>query len=427
MPKALLLSIVLIFLFLQANSQDNLEDFIRSAKLNNPQLQDFQNRVQIGELESERLISQYKRPQIGLTANYYFAPIVSLDNKQKKFVPNPENADNYYGYDLAASNGGTYQGLLNLSMPIINGGNFEAYTDQNNIGQQISENSEKLLEHDIEKNVTDQYLQCLLSKNQLAFSDSLIGLIHDQISVVGKLVESGYAKKSDLSLLKIELRNNEISREAYKAAYQKSVLNLKVYCGIRDTVIKSLHNIELDLTGKTDSSNFSRQYLLDSLNASAGQEVFESRYKPKLNFYSNAGLNAVYAPTAPKRFGFGAGLTFSWNLYDGNQRALQERKTEIQKETISSYKQNFLSQNEIRKYNLLKEIDTYTQRESISKEQLAEYERLLDLYAQQIINGEMSVINYITSLKNMVAAQRDYLNLKTNKLLLINAYNYWNW
>ena len=41
--------------------------------------------------------------------------------------------------------------------------------------------------------------------------------------------------------------------------------------------------------------------------------------------------------------------------------------------------------------------------------------------------GQVSVLDYITVLRNKIQTERDYLLLQTNRQLVIAAYNYWNW
>jgi len=43
------------------------------------------------------------------------------------------------------------------------------------------------------------------------------------------------------------------------------------------------------------------------------------------------------------------------------------------------------------------------------------------------MQGQLSIITYITVLKNMISVKRDYYILEANDLLLANEYNYWNW
>jgi outer membrane protein TolC len=135
----------------------------------------------------------------------------------------------------------------------------------------------------------------------------------------------------------------------------------------------------------------------------------------------------VYAPTIPNRFGLSAGLSFSWNIFDGHQRSINEQKTSVLLQSVSSYKNYFKTQNEVRKQRIVKEIGGLDQRLQILQQQLEEYNSLMSFYKKELVQGQLPVINYINVLKTQIAAKRDYFLLKTNRLLLINMYNYWNW
>jgi hypothetical protein len=52
---------------------------------------------------------------------------------------------------------------------------------------------------------------------------------------------------------------------------------------------------------------------VDSLNITADQSISDLKYKPQVNLFANAGLNAIYLP-AFNRFGLSTGITFSWNI-----------------------------------------------------------------------------------------------------------------
>lgn len=410
-----------------AQAQGNLQDYIGKAKQNSPLLFDNKNQSEVNSLEADRLKALYTKPQIGLAANYLFAPVISTDNNHTSFEANPNGQVNYFGYDLAASNGGTYQGLITFTQPLFNGSRYEAYAGQANVLKQINQNNVKLTEHDIEKLVTDQYILCLLDKKQMQFIDSMLLLLNDQVTIVKQLVESSIMKQSDLTLLNIEYQNNLGLQSTYKATYRRDLMDLNVLCGINDTAYIMLNEIALSTTGPVNNSGYLQKYKLDSLNILSTQNVFETKYKPLFNFYSNAGLNAVYAPTIPNRFGFSAGLSLTWNFFDGNQKSITRKKTDLQLKSVSFYKDNFQLQNNVRKDKILTELQSYTDRKSIMEKQLSEYKILLSSYKKEILQGQLSVLSYITTLKNMTTVKRDYFVIETNRLLLINAYNYWNW
>lgn len=425
MLKYLLICPLFLLIISRSAGQNTLDDYLKSASENSPLVRDNQNLSKVSELEAERLHAFYKKAQVNLTGNFLFAPIVSTDNNQTRFESNPTNANNYLGYDLAASNGGVYQGLINFSQPLFNGG--KAFEEQAELMAETNLNTAKLSIHDLEKLVTDQYILCLQDQNQLAFADSMTSLLREQVQLVKKMVEGGLLKQSDLALVKIELQNYNGLHATYKGTYQRDLMDLNVLCGIGDTTLVMIEDPGLKLKQEETNANFLQKYRLDSLNVLATQKVFDAKYKPQLNLIANTGLNAVYAPTIPNRFGFSAGLNFTWNLFDGHQRKITQKKTEIQLETVSFYKENFQTQNQVRKARVLNELKSYEERLVIMEDQLREYENVMRTYTREILQGQLSIVSYITTLKNRNMVQRDYLTLQTNRLLLINMYNYWNW
>ena len=87
----------------------------------------------------------------------------------------------------------------------------------------------------------------------------------------------------------------------------------------------------------------------------------------------------------------------------------------------------FCSQNKVRKDRILTEMKSMSERLLIMEDQLKEYQKLLEFYKQELSRGQISVINYVTTLKSLALAQHDFVLLQTNQQLLINLYNYWNW
>jgi hypothetical protein len=174
-------------------------------------------------------------------------------------------------------------------------------------------------------------------------------------------------------------------------------------------------------------SRVTERYRLDSLNLVATQKIFELKYKPTVSLFANTGLNAVYAPTIPNRLGIAAGINFTLNLTDGKQRDITQQRTAVLMRTTKLYKDFFYNQNSVRKNRILTELKSIGERVSLTEDQLKEYQKLLEFYKQELSRGQISVINYITTLKTMAITQRDFVILKTNRDLLVNLYNYWNW
>jgi outer membrane protein TolC len=424
-----LINAFLIFVFSSTTlyAQD-LAFYIEQAKINSPLIQDNKNQSEAAQLEAERLKAFYTKAQISLTGSYLFAPIISRDNGKSKLELNPSGSnDNYSGYDLAASNGGVYQGLVNINQPLFNGSRYETAAQQTLIGAQINENTIQLTTHDLEKFITDQYILCLQDYKQTEYLRSLNRIISEQKNIISKLVENGIAKQSDLSLLIIEQKTQETALNTFKATYRRDLMDLRVLSGITDTTYQVLGNIDLQTGEDVVVSRFAEKYRLDSLNLVATQKIFELKYKPVVGAFANTGLNAVYAPTIANRFGMSAGVNFTMNITDGKQRRITQQRTAVLLRSTSLYKNFFYNQNSVRKNRILTELKSINERLTLTEDQLKEYQKLLEFYKQELSRGQISVINYISILKSLTITQRDFVLLQTNKELLINLYNYWNW
>ena len=426
--KKLFLHIILVTLV--SNNlfcQNDLAYYVTQAKVNSPFVKDNKNQSEVNKIEAERIKAIYTKPQVTFNVGVAVSPIINNDNGTTKFQISPSDATNYFGYDIAASNGGVYQGILNVNQPLFNTGKLKMASEQITVINQINQNNIILSEHDIEKIVGDQYILCLQDLKQTDYVNQLTQLITEQKLVVVKLVESGLLKQSDLLLVSIEQQTQLNTLSLYKSTYRRDLMDLNILCGINDTSLITINNINLSINPSITQSAFTDKFKLDSLNLLANQKIFDLKYKPQLNAFANAGLNGVYVPTLPNRFGLSAGLNFSVYLFDGKQKSLNKRKTDILIKSTQTYKSNFITQNTIRKNKILTEITSLNQRMLISSNQLIDYKQLLQYYKNEVITGQQSVTAYITTVKNLAALQRDYVLMQTNKQLLINTYNYWNW
>lgn len=409
--------------------QRSLAYYVDNARQTSPLIRDTQNQLQGNALEAQRLQAFYTKPLVQLTGAAQFSPIFSTDNGGVKPELNSRGADRYFGYDLAVSNGGLYQGLINVSQPISNLLRAKAYAEPFVLASQIGQTVIGLGQHDVERIVTDQYILCLQDRLQVQYTDSLLRLLAEQRGIVQKFVESSLLKQSDLTLVDIESNTQRNLRVGYQTAYRRDVLELSALSGITDTTLVAL--APLDLTMNTDigfqESGFTRRYALDSLALLAQHNIFELRYKPQWNFIATGGLNTSYLPDLPRRLGFSAGVSLVWTLYDGHQKRLNSQRTAILQQSFGTYRRFINNQNRVRRERIRGELRGLDERLLVFNQQLAGYAGVLSSYRRELLQGQLSIINYITVLKNMVAVRRDALLLQSNRQMLINAYNYYNW
>ena len=420
------LILVIIVNTVQAQKRD-LEFYITRAKEFSPLIMQAQNENKIVGLDLELMKSILSKPEINTDASVLFAPIISHDNNAYKFEFVSNGATNYAGYDMALTDGGQYQAVVSLKQPLFTGSSFKTYSNKADIARQQNENRISLTSHELEKVISHQYILCLKAKESANISLELLKEFDDRILVMQKLVENAIFKVSDLMLMQIELDNYKLDYETYSADFRNNLSDLNALCGIRDTTKVDLQELNGQLNESNNtSSSFLKSYHLDSLNINADQSISDLKYKPQVNLFANAGLNAVYVP-AFNRFGLSTGLTFSWNIFDGYQQKIQKQKTGINLLTLDFEKQNFVTQQDIYKKSVLNQLDFLNQKSQLIDNQIAKYDQLLKAYRSQLSQGDISVMDFKNTEKDFLSKKMERAMLGLEKQALIISFNYWNY
>lgn len=418
--------IVLLVSSMAQTGKRSLEYYISRAVLNSPLQMDEHNQSSILENEKQYLMNVYTHAQMLLTGNYLFVPIVEKDNGTTVFKWNAQSANDYYGYDLGVSNGSLQCGVT-WTKPLLVKNIYQAAESQIGVQQDILRNHIRLNRHDIERNVTDQYILCMLDRNQTDFADSISRLLATQERLISKLAYAGRAKQSDLQLIRIEQLANDEKMASCRQSFRNHLMELNVLCSITDTAVVDIEKITVAQSRETGMSQFLTKYNLDSVNAVASQRMYEAKYKPQLNLFTNFGLQTTNYCSMYKNLGMSAGLTFSMLLSDGKLKKIRQRETDATLSSISIYKNNLVTQNDIRLNQCMAAINDDEKRMRMLDLQLSEYTRMLDICQKEIQTGQMSVFDYITLLKNMISVRQQQIVIEANRQLAVNAYNYYHW
>lgn len=420
--------LILIFLLNTVQAQQrNLDFYFIQAKTFSPFINQVKNENKQVMLDLELMKSILQKPEINVEASVLFAPIISHDNDRYRFEPVSEGATNYTGYDLASTDGGQYQSVVSFKQPLLKGSSFKTYSGKADISRQLNDNRISLTTHELEEVVSHQYILCLKDKRSADISLSLLKEFKDQLLIMQKLVENAIHKKSDLMLMQIELGNYKLNYESSRADFKNDLYDLNLLCGINDTSTVDLQELVLQLkSNEVVSSYFLNSYRLDSLSINADLTISDLKYKPQLNFFANAGLNAVYIPTI-NRLGFSTGLSFSWNIFDGKQHNLQKQKSALNQLTLDFEKHNFLTQREINKINIQGQVASLEKRMLLTDNQMDKYDQLLKVYRVQLAQGEISVIDFKNIVKDIATKKQERLMLEMEKQALIVSFNYWNY
>lgn len=422
------LSIISLYSYGQEDGNRSLRYYIETAKENSPLITDYRNQTEIEQSELERLKAMYTHSRLELNGDYLFVPIISKDGGRTAFKWNARSATDYYGYDLGESSGSFHAGAT-WTQPLLGRSSYKIAQEQAQINTDRTNDRIRMEEHQLERSVTEQYLLCLLDKAQIDFTDSVGTVIEHRIKIVQKLVANGLSKQSDLNLLMIEKEANAELHTAARQSYHTHLMDLNLLCGIDEVTDVTLPDINLPIRFQAggEPSFFTEQYRLDSLNTVVSLRSFNLQYKPKLDLFVNGGLQVGDFAGWYRHFGWSAGLTFSWNIFDGRQKRWKVRQAGWQQNSIQTYKDNSEYQRNMRIRQCLCELSKYDERERALDNQLAEYESILSDYGKEMDAGQVSVLDYITVLHSKIQTEKDRLLLRTNKQLVIAAYNYWNW
>ena len=126
------LQFLICFTFVQltsAQSTKSLDFYLQQAHDHSPVIKDIYNQQKFNVLKNDLTWAQYKRPIVGITGDYLFAPYFADNKKIISVTDNPDNKA--YGYDPALSNGGLYAVLLNASFPLFKASFAKTINNQN--------------------------------------------------------------------------------------------------------------------------------------------------------------------------------------------------------------------------------------------------------------------------------------------------------
>ena len=356
-------------------SQNNLQYFIEKALANNPGIREYSNLRESNSLQSKIDEAENLLPHVNVSANYLFAPYFNNDGKFVTSSP----GDKAIGYDAGISNGGLYALQLNVDKTLFNGPLTDALKKQNTIQDKVLQNSITVSKHELERQVTEQYISTYQSLLMNTLAAQTVDNLHTQLLITEELVKSGQAKQSDYLLLAVEYENQKLALNESVAQYKTGMSQLLALCGITDTISGAISNPNLVLHNEKTESQFLEKYTLDSNLIAAQQNLSESKYAPQVKVFFNTGLNATSLDAIQRKLGFSAGLDFSLPLYDGDQRSLVRQQNELAKNSIGLYRSNFVLQRNLQQNTILGQLDILKSSIAGIEKQIVDYNKIIEL------------------------------------------------
>ncbi|MEO8231600.1 MAG: TolC family protein [Ignavibacteriota bacterium] len=410
------------FLFTNIFAQTNLEYYLNNGIENSPTLKEIKNSESGIELQSKLNDAQTSSFNTFLSANYLFAPYFNNNGKIISTNPDP----NAIGYDASITNGGLYSAQLNIERNIFNGGLTSALENQITNQKNLYNYNYQLELRNLKKQITEQYLNAHKSLMIYNLSDETVKNISEQLKLTGELVKQGYVKSQNYLLLKIELQSQQIVLFENWQQYKNGLIQLNSLVGITDTQTVLLDSVLIEIKSSKSDFNFSQKFNLDSLTAINQQELFETKYNPQVKLFFNTGLNAIEISGIQRKFGLSAGIDFQLPLFDGGQKDITRQQNEIAINSIENYKYFALSNIENQKQIAYSNILVIKQNLISINAQLNDYKQLVELSNNQLKIGDLSMIEYLSILKNFIDLQKTKIEKEIQLQLETSNYNYWD-
>ena len=397
-------------------SQNTLNFYLKAARENNPVVKENLSLKEKAAIQGKMIKAEYQGPKVYTSGEANYSPL----------IPNKDDPK-AVGYDVAITDGGLIAANLNVLQPIFNSTIRQTLSQQAQASGEAGVVKATLTLHQLEKEVTDQYIVAYQSLSQIEFTKNLMNQLLKQKETIEALAKNGIYKSSDILLLDIEIQNQAAQLNNLQSVYNQNIYALNSQCGIKGQSIVELTSPDIKLSNDNRQSKFLDKFRSDSLQEAFNLQVSNLKYKPKFNIYGNTGLKAIEFSGIQRKFGASVGVTMLIPIYDGHQRGYNQQQANINLQVIDNYKQNFIIQKNNRQQAILSSLDLIEKKIEIINSQLRNYEKLIGLYKNELQAGNLEIINYMNTIRSFTSLQNDLSVNKTNKLLIINENNYYNW
>ena len=427
MLKKILLYTIVFFINSVVFGQDSLtlDVFLDKAKENNPILNENNNLLKIGEIQNSIIKAQNNAFQVNATSEVLIAPYFNNNGKIIDVTTTP--SANAFGYDVGITNGGLYSAQINVTKNLFNQAATDNLLFQNKIQNHSISLSSQQIAHNLIKNITDAYILAYQLQLQEDFTVEILKDLEKRLQVVELLVKRAVLMESDYLLLQLDIENKKLELQQIQNNFKTAINQLYSLSGTSVEAIDRLQAPSFDNKETPSHFFYQKTFENDSLQVVANQHVFENQYKPQITAYANTGLNAVEIPNIYRRFGASAGLRLTIPIYDGKQRKYNAQQSVIKEESLEFYKENA----KVQLNNNLKAIKQQT--ESLKKnrlllqKQLEKQRNILEIYKGKLVQGQVSIVDYLNVIQNYKLNVYTKLQIQTNQWLLESQYNYINW
>ena len=396
-------------LALTGKSQNrNLAFYLQEALHNSPLLNDYRN--QAGAASSDSLLIRAARmPQVDAKTQLQYSPF--YDN---------------FGYEEVITNGGNYMALMGVSQKILNRKELSSRYLSVELRKKAIDNSSRLSTYELNKLITDQYLAAYSVLSDLLFNRSFLKLSMEENEIVSQFVKNGIYRQTDYLSLQVEIQSQEILISQLEGRYRKEQSFLNRLCGLKDTIYYKLEEPNLQIIGVPDilKSPVLIQYKIDSLRIENEKTSIDVRYKPKVNWFADAGFLTSNPWNFYQHFGYSAGISLNIPVYDGRQKIIEKQKLALDENSRSTYEETYRNQYYQQIRQLYEELRALNETHDRTVKQIATSELLVKELKRQLETGNIQMTDYINAIRSYRTINRNLIILNIQKLQITNEMNF---
>ena len=409
MSRRLILIVLLSCITVVAKNQSrNLDFYLKEGLQNSPLLKDLRNQIDAASSDS-LLIRAARMPQIEARSQLQYSPV--YDN---------------FGYDEVITDGGNYTAVMGVSQNIFNRRELINRYQSVDLQKKAIDNSSLLSSNELNKLITDQYLTSFSVYRELLFNKTFLQLSYDENKIVNRFVENGVYRQTDYLSLLLETQSQEILVNQLEGQFRKEQLVLNRLCGINDTSFFDLAEPHLEISGFPDilKSTGLMQYKIDSLRIENEKAAIDIRYRPRVNWFADAGVLTSNPWNFYQHFGYSVGISLNIPVYDGNQKNIEKQKLELNENSRRNYQESYRNQYFQQIQQLYNELRTLNETSIRTEKQLATSDQLIKALKKQLESGIIQMTDYINAIRTFRSINRNIILLNIQKLHVINEMNF---
>ncbi|MDP3003881.1 MAG: TolC family protein [Bacteroidales bacterium] len=409
MHRILFLIFILSGLTLIAHNQTRSLDFyLKEGLQNSPLLNDYRNQINSAIADS-LLISAAKKPLVEAKSQLQYSP----------FYRN-------FGYDEVITDGGNYMAVMGVTQNVFNKRELNNKYKAVDLQKQLINNSSRISVTELNKIITDQYLTAFSGYGDFLFNKAFLELFKKENEIVKQFVKNGVYKQTDYLSLLVETQSQEILVNQLKSQYRKDVMLLNQLCGLNDSAWIELVEPQFGIKGTPDIAKSPSyiQYKIDSIRIENEKMAIDIRYKPKINWFADAGIMTSDPWNFYRHVGYSAGISLNIPVYDGKQRGIEKQKLEFNENSRKTYENNYRNQYFQHIQQLSNELKALNEMSAQLEKQLKTADQLVKALKEQLEAGIIQMTEYINAIKNFKTISRNFNLINIQKLQVINEMNF---